>query len=351
MRTTLRLTLAACILGAVAGRANQMSQAPQQSTASASTRSAFAPFDLGIGTNLGNTLEAPMEGQWNPPAQPYYFTDFKAAGFTTVRIPCRWDEHMSYTAPYTINATWLERVQTVVGYCVSSGLQCILNSHDDTWLDNVTTFETELPRFQALWTQVGAYLADQPPALAFEAFNEPHIMDTPELNQMLMTFYNAVRPTNPTRTLILGWLSYMGPSWIQGNHSNWNAMVIPGNGSDPNLAVEVHSYDPYDVCSPNPTAPWDPVKDMPAMDHMFGNLTQWSADHGNIPVFVGESGCSVEQVNRVQWYSDFMDHCLDRKGHHYGLAGCLVWDDDGKFGIYDRATRTFNQSIMAALGL
>ena len=32
-----------------------------------------------LGINLGNVLEAPMEGAWAPAAQEYYFDDYKAA--------------------------------------------------------------------------------------------------------------------------------------------------------------------------------------------------------------------------------------------------------------------------------
>jgi endoglucanase len=307
---------------------------------------------LGVGTNLGDTLEAPFEGAWHRPAQEYYFSDFKAAGFSTVRIPVRWDNHTGLTPPYTINATWLERVKTVVGWCLAQDLQCIINSHWDTWLDqaNSSLFEAALPRYRAIWEQVSAAFAGAPPALFFESYNEPHLMSTDSLNSMLATFYAAVRPLHPTRLLILGWLNYMGPSWIQQDGAqNWNAMVLPGGGSDPNLAVETHSYDPYEVCGKG-SEPWGKPSDLAAMAFMFGNTSLWSSQHGGVPVFMGECGCTKLQnrTGRLAWYSAFFGYVRSLPGQG---GGGLVWDDEENYEVYNRTARTFDEGILAAIGL
>lgn len=198
---------------------------------------------IGYGTNLGNTLEAPKEGDWQGHyATAEFFEDQKGAGFSTVRIPVRWDLHMGETAPYTINATFLARIQEVVGWCLAPGLNCIVNAHWDSWIDTNSSavFQERLPRYTALWEQVGAAFAGASDSLWFESYNEPENLSTDDLNAMLAAFYSALRPLHPDRLLIYGWLRGMGASWIQeNNHSNWNAMAF--NESDPNLAVEVHS--------------------------------------------------------------------------------------------------------------
>ena len=58
---------------------------------------------MGMGINLGNTLEAPYEGSWSKEAMEYYFDDYKDAGYKNVRIPIRWDNHTMNTYPYTID--------------------------------------------------------------------------------------------------------------------------------------------------------------------------------------------------------------------------------------------------------
>jgi endoglucanase len=41
---------------------------------------------MGVGINLGNTLEAPEEGGWAPAAKESFFDQYKQAGFTNVRV-------------------------------------------------------------------------------------------------------------------------------------------------------------------------------------------------------------------------------------------------------------------------
>ena len=107
--------------------------------------------------------------------------------------------------------------------------------------NNTATFQALLPRYTAIWQQVAVALKDADDRLWFEAFNEPQHFTISSLNAMLAAFVAALRPLHPERLLILGWQNGMGASWIQeGNHTNWDAMVY--NASDPNLAVEVHSY-------------------------------------------------------------------------------------------------------------
>ena len=299
----------------------------------------------GMGFNLGNTMEAPIEGEWNRPAQLFYFDDIAAVGFTHVRIPIRWDTHIDKTPPYAVNSSWVSRVKTVVGYCLVNGLSCIINSHDDKWLDNATTFDAQLPRFAALWMAVGAAFADAPPALLFEAYNEPGKMTTAQLNMMLAAFYGAVRPKNPDRLLLLGWLGAMNPGWVlSNNRANWDAMLW--NRSDSNILVECHSYDPFASCGGQAQQPWTP-SDLPQMDHMFGNMSEWSAAHGDVQILFGEFGCIAHQINRVGWYTAFAQRCRSTRG----IVGCSVWDDGGGFALYNRTSRVWNATLLSALGM
>ena len=59
--------------------------------------------DMGAGWNLGNSLEsANNETYWSNPATTKAMIDkIAAAGFTTLRIPVRWDDH--YTDGYNID--------------------------------------------------------------------------------------------------------------------------------------------------------------------------------------------------------------------------------------------------------
>ena len=112
---------------------------------------------MAVGINMGNTLEAPVEGEWRAPASESLFDAYLAAGFRSVRVPVRWDNHTARTPPYSIDAAWLDRVAEVVGWSTKRGLVTIVNSHHDTWLDDPAAFEGMLPRFEAIWRQVGGH--------------------------------------------------------------------------------------------------------------------------------------------------------------------------------------------------
>lgn len=114
-----------------------------------------------------------MEGAWAPAAQEYYFDDYKMRGFTAVRIPVRWDNHTQRSPPYAIDASFLARVQQVVGWSLSRNLTTIVNAHHDDWVNSEANFEAMLPRYLAIWAQVAAAFAPAPAALRFETLNEP----------------------------------------------------------------------------------------------------------------------------------------------------------------------------------
>jgi endoglucanase len=203
--------------------------------------SASASF---IGINLGNVLEAPTEGAWAPVAQEYYFDDYVAANFTRVRVPVRWDQHLGTSAPYTIDPVFLARVHEVVGWGLSRNLTVVINSHHDDWIDSAQNFSAQLPRFLALWAQVASSFAPTPQSqLLFEVLNEPVSLTLPQLNQLYSAVIPVMRVGNPVRPIYLGGLSWMSPSWIMQNPEAVVFPALPSGQADPNLRLEVHSYE------------------------------------------------------------------------------------------------------------
>ena len=59
--------------------------------------------EMAIGINLGNTFDAPNEGDWALAAKKSYIFAFKEAGFKHVRIPVTWHEHTQLDTPYEID--------------------------------------------------------------------------------------------------------------------------------------------------------------------------------------------------------------------------------------------------------
>jgi endoglucanase len=127
---------------------------------------------MSMGINLGNTLEAPLEGQWAVAAQEFYFDDFKDAGLNCVRIPVRWQNHMSTEPPYTIESDFLARVEQVADWALERQFVTIINSHHDDWL--YVNYPDSLERFATMWSQVASHFKNKSENLLFEIINEPY---------------------------------------------------------------------------------------------------------------------------------------------------------------------------------
>lgn len=146
---------------------------------------------MGIGFNIGNTMEVPGNptGWGNPVPNQTYADSIKAAGFNTVRIPCAWDSHASNGK---ISEGWLDTVKTVVDYVLSTGAYVVLNSHwDNGWLeDHVfdgqgydktglvnSSADAVAEKQSKYWTQIANKFKDYNERLIFASTNEPGVND------------------------------------------------------------------------------------------------------------------------------------------------------------------------------
>lgn len=223
---------------------------------------------MGLGINIGNTMEVPVNPTWwgNKFPTEAYIDTVKAAGFNTIRIPCAWYSHsnaMSRDSSTTdivpggsaneIASSWMDSVQTVVDYCMRAGLVTILNIHwDSGWLEeklNDADKEKVNERQKDFWTQIATRFRNYNENLLFASANEPATTDgnyqheTEILMDYHQTFVNAVRATggnNASRTLII-----QGPSTsIDRSVEVYPANKMPKDVIDGRLMFEVHYYDP-----------------------------------------------------------------------------------------------------------
>lgn len=85
---------------------------------------------MGVGYNLGNSLEAASSGTPNETAygNPKLTEDLvlaaKDAGFKSIRIPVSYLSMIDDNNGYKIDSSWLDRVQQVVDYCVDNEYVC-----------------------------------------------------------------------------------------------------------------------------------------------------------------------------------------------------------------------------------
>ena len=255
---------------------------------------------MGMGYNIGNTMEVPENptGWGNPLPTAAYIKAIKAAGFNTVRIPCAWYSHSDaltkdiaanggtadnknythvgkasdFTNP-TIDATWLKQVKDVVDMIIAEGMYVVLNSHwDEGWLEDRVFDGTANPRSgsgdiknssattkarqAAFWSQIASYFKDYDEHLLFAGANEPGVND-PWNNgtqwafddsrmQILKGYYEAFLSSvrnaggnNATRTLIV-----QAPRTEMDNAPMLSQSWPTDPAGDGYMMAEVHYY-PY----------------------------------------------------------------------------------------------------------
>jgi aryl-phospho-beta-D-glucosidase BglC (GH1 family) len=300
---------------------------------------------LGRGINMGNTLEPPHEGDWTNGAlaQSSYFDAYKAAGFSSVRIPITWDLHFPKTSPFTVDATFMNRVDQVAGWSIDRGLTTVINAHHEDWIRAVghTEYLAQKPRFVALWTQIATHFASWPPQLVFEILNEPRDpMTNADVNDLNATILGIIRQANPTRTVIIGANNYNGLPELEAAD-----FAIPTG--DSHLIATFHYYTPWKFCL-QPTgqavSTWGTTAEIASLQADLAGVAAWSTSH-SIPVFIGEYGADLhcESASRLKWYTQFALAASANK------LPCAAWEDSGNFGFFQRGAGTFDPSILNAI--
>ena len=114
-----------------------------------------------VGWNLGNQFECSAPGQdgesmaigcpdgaikaetaWgNPTVTKKVIKAVKEAGFNAVRIPIRWQCHITNPQAMSIDKAWLQRIKEVVGWCLDNDLKVIINTHHEKWLEGRPTYQ------------------------------------------------------------------------------------------------------------------------------------------------------------------------------------------------------------------
>ncbi len=311
--------------------------------------------DLGVGINIGNALDShglreyhpeasdlEYETYWgNPEITEELFICIKEAGFSTVRIPITWQDHM--TSDGTINEEWMERVQEVVDMALAQELYVIINTHHEEWLDLQPEKEEEIiMRYRSVWTQIAERFQTYDSGLLFEGMNEPRLRNsdyewtegTKELREMInrlnAVFVETVRKSggeNESRYLLI--------SPYASNHLEdvMKELEVPRG----NTIVSIHMYAPYTFCQDEDGMyTWD-MNDEEVIGYMteiqtyFANMNSFFVKKG-VPVMVTEFGCKDKQntAERVAWVQFYKE-----QADKYGIP-CIWWDNGSNYQIMDR---------------
>ncbi|MBQ6786196.1 MAG: glycoside hydrolase family 5 protein [Lachnospiraceae bacterium] len=319
--------------------------------------------DMRIGWNLGNTLDAHINGQtatvssetcWgNPVTTPEMMQAIAAQGFKTVRVPVTWSLHMTDKPEYKIDEAWLDRVEEIVNYALDADLYVILDTHHepDYWLKPQSEgLEDVKNQLTAIWKQVGERFRDYDKRLVFEGMNEPRMKGSEKewsggdtdgraaVNVLNRAFVDTVRATggnNETRCLII---------CPYGNSVTYNSIIELEIPQDNNIMVAVHLYTPYFFTyeqEQNNICEWDGSLKKDIISAM--SLVDKYLIQKDVPVIITEFGAVNKEYtdvngNRVsnreevlKWLADYME-----VANKYGMT-CVWWDN----GIYDASGEKF----------
>ena len=319
------------------------------------------------GINIGNTMECTSyEGAWSgATVNSTYIAALADAGFNAVRIPCAWDTYITDDA-YTIDSTWLDRVEEVVTMCISNGMYVLLNAHwDNGWLeDNIfdaSLEESILAEQTAIWTQVAEKLAGFDEHLIFAACNEPGMNETnsgyswtdetaiDRLISYEQAMIDAVRATGGNNALRCIAVQGLGTD-ISNTYTYMNS--LPTDEAEDRLLVEVHFYEPYQFCLMEEDASWGNVfwywgedNHVDGSDHnptwgeedwvlsQFAKMTEKFVDAG-YPCIIGEFGADIRTVTENQDMHDasvsYYGEVVTREAKN---AGCIpfYWETGSVF--------------------
>lgn len=316
--------------------------------------------NMGIGWNLGNTLDAhdasktwkttaEHETCWGQPVtKSELMTMMKEAGFGAIRVPVTWYQEMD--ADGKVNDAWMKRVKEVVDYVIDNGMYCIINVHHDTgdgtqWLHaSTTTYNNVYKKYEYLWQQIAEKFKDYDQKLLFESYNEMlddnNSWNDPKsddgykaINSYAKLFVKTVRNTggnNKNRNLVVN--TYSASS----TPTAMKALDLPEETG--HIIFQVHSY-------PN----WQSKSNAKSeIDILIKNIKSNLLDRA--PVIIGEYATFTTWPSTIDYYETdrevalyAMDY-LVKEAKKAGV-GTFYW-----MGLSDGSARNlpaFNQADLA----
>jgi endoglucanase len=355
--------------GAIVSTTDANSSAPEF-TLNFTTKEGAKPLDndavvlaklLGWGWNLGNHFDTSSGKDGEPNQWGYWdnatptaalYTNLKAAGVRTVRIPVTWGNYQNPNDPnWTIDAAFMAEVKQNVEWAEAAGLNVILNiHHDEYWTDiktaaiNATKNDEIKDRIEKTWKQIAEAFKDKGDFLFFESFNElqdgkwgwgdnktdggKQYNTLNEWNQLVVNTIRATGSKNAKR-----WIGV--PAYASNPiFALENSFKLPTDAAN-RIMVSVHFYDPSSFTL-------TPVKDNISDWGHTGknNITGSNEEHiveifqklqekfiaKNIPVYIGEYGCVIHTTDRANLFRNYYLEYVCRAAHTYNLP-VVLWDN------------------------
>ncbi len=340
---------------------NSGSQNPGNSSGSSGFNTSSKTFakNLKAGWNLGNTLDAftddpsytaglglNSETCWSQPKTTReMLRGIRSAGFTTIRIPVTWHNHI--TGPDNrIDPQWMARVRTVVDWAMGENLYVIINIHHDNispadsargirgYVINSAYANTSKSYISAVWKQIASEFKNYNDHLIFELLNEPRNVGGSDewwvgdfnaarnynsiITSYEQTAIEAIRTTGGNNSK-----RYLMVPAYGGSFSNLNSYTLPEDGAGDKLIISYHAYSPYNFAMYS-SGTFDTSfdqQDRNELDSIFSTARKLFPNTG---IVIGETSASNKGnlASREAWTEYFF-------GKAYSSYDCsvIIWDN------------------------
>ena len=334
--------------------------------------------EMGIGINLGNTLEAFGEWIWewgdhtiksyetawgSPVITKEMIEGIKREGFGVMRLPVHWFNMMSEN--YTIHEDLLERVKQVVDWAVDAKLYVIVNIHHDErdlFRNMTVTPEENLKNYKYIWEQITENFKDYDDYLMFESLNEEacwgnvynewsgtdkgkkEVFDlTNKINQLFVDIVRKSGGNNKERHLLLA-------GYCTSAQLTCDPMFTMPKDPANRYAISIHYYSPSTFCIISEDADWGKARptwgtkdDIKELNNNFDFIKEHYIDNG-IPVIIGEYGSTTKNKDIDSVRNFIYSICKAAYDRHI-LP--ILWDTPG--GWYDREKNKMNDTILGEM--
>ena len=303
---------------------------------------------LGRGINMGNMFEAPSETGWGNPFKDDYFSRIAKLGFNHVRIPIKWDitERTSQITPFTINATFLNRIKYVVDLALKENLYVVLNMHHHEAI--FANPDSQKAKFLSQWNQISAFFKNYDERILFEVLNEPNTnLNAEKWNIFFTDALTEIRKTNPSRAVLMGTANWGGLAGV-------SSLKIP---KDNNIILSIHYYDPFNFTHQGAEwagggnsktwlgTKWENTNlERNEIINKFEYLKKFTKQN-NLPIHIGEFGSynKADLESRVKW-STFLTRWFELQGFSWAY-----WEFSAGFGIFNPTTNQYLTPLVDAL--
>jgi endoglucanase len=326
---------------------------------------------MGLGYNLGNTLEAcggtkgnkiaNFEVAWGAPmTTKAIFEDLKARGFDTIRIPVAWSNLIA--DDYTIHPDLMNRVEEVAVMVMDSGMHAIVNIHwDGGWFADFPKDYAEcMKKYKRIWSQISERFKKYDERLVFESLNEEGCFDDvwnrysgggtgtkkkafDILNAINQAFVDLVRASggnNATRYLLIA--GYATDFTLSASEE----FRMPRDGAE-RCILSLHYYTPAtftiidkDVSWGRSAFSWGDSSDVLRLKDDFDRVKADFIDKG-IPVILGEYGTATNNKDP----ESVRKYLTEVARAAWGIGICpILWG--GALDHYDRTALKFSDPLL-----